>query len=220
MPTPYATTRPRRRTLQASLRETGPQQASILFVCTGNICRSAYAHHGLAQRIAAAGLSGHVEVTSAGTQPNQSLNVPDEIVALGAEREVNGLRTHTPQALHPRLARSADLILTATAGHLETVLRESPQMLSRSFTVFEFGALVSILDERTGGEWLTPGCGLATMARTASRHRVLARSAMTSLDLPDPFRQGNEAYRDMVETLDPILDTTTQALVRATAPST
>lgn len=41
--------------------------ASVLFVCLGNICRSPTAHGVFVEQVSAAGLTGRVEVDSAGT---------------------------------------------------------------------------------------------------------------------------------------------------------
>jgi protein-tyrosine phosphatase len=49
----------------------------IVFVCTGNICRSPTAHAVLRQRIAERGLSGRLEVSSAGLEAWHGGEPPD-----------------------------------------------------------------------------------------------------------------------------------------------
>ena len=61
-----------------------PSPDAVLIVCTGNVCRSAYASRALQGRLAALA-PGRVEVGSAGSQPNQALTVPPPLVRLGAE---------------------------------------------------------------------------------------------------------------------------------------
>ncbi|MBF6842464.1 low molecular weight phosphotyrosine protein phosphatase, partial [Acinetobacter baumannii] len=66
-----------------------PPLGAVLFGCTGNFCRSAYAEHALRSRLERSA-PGRVEVASMGTQPNQALHVPQELVELGRERGVEG----------------------------------------------------------------------------------------------------------------------------------
>ncbi|WP_368856728.1 hypothetical protein, partial [Acinetobacter baumannii] len=78
-----------RREVQAALRGEFPPLGAVLFGCTGNFCRSAYAEHALRSRLERSA-PGRVEVASMGTQPNQALHVPQELVELGRERGVEG----------------------------------------------------------------------------------------------------------------------------------
>ncbi|MDO5633346.1 MAG: phosphotyrosine protein phosphatase [Micrococcus sp.] len=216
------TPRPRisRRERQQSLRERSPGGGSILFICTGNVCRSAYAHRALKTHLRAANIPpARIEVSSMGTWPNQALGVPEILQQIGAEHGVEGLADHAPVATATPALRSADLILTATKDHMEQVLRDTPQSLGRTFTLLEFGALVQLMDERTNGEWIAPGMGVRGMARAAARHRALARSALGSLDLEDPFRGPEAGYRQMVALVEPILARLTDVLIRATEPA-
>jgi protein-tyrosine phosphatase len=162
---------------------------------------------------------GRIEVASRGTQPNQALEVPQELVELGAERGVRGLQAHAPHRLATGAVTGADLILTATTAHSAWVLSDAAAAHRRTFTMLEFGALVRLLDERTDGTWLEPGTGVRAMAESAGRHRVLARAELGSLELADPFGRGEQDYARMVQALGPALEATASALERAVSGS-
>lgn len=187
-------------------------------MCTGNICRSAYAEHAVRGRLERS-VPGRLELASMGTQPNQALRVPQELVELAEGRGVRGLDGHVPQRLMPGAVLGADLVLTATTAHSERVLSDAAAAHRRTFTMLEFGTLVRLLDERTDGMWLEPGVGVRALAESAGRHRMLARAELSSLELADPFRKGAQEYERMVRALGPALDATVSALERAVSGS-
>ena len=82
----------------------------VLFVCTGNICRSAYAER------RAQHLSPETEFVSAGTHAMRGWGVDDEMTA-ELKRRGGSAAGFAAQQLTAALARSADLILCATREH-------------------------------------------------------------------------------------------------------
>ncbi|MBB2985721.1 arsenate reductase/protein-tyrosine-phosphatase family protein [Terracoccus luteus] len=116
-------------------------KGSILFVCSGNVCRSP---------IAAALLRGYleewpVEVQSAGLIARDGLPVEPKMV-----KAVQGLGVQTPdltefrsQRLTADLLEQADLVVTATRSQRADVVRAAPSTVRTAFTVKEFAALVS-----------------------------------------------------------------------------
>ncbi|GAA2315457.1 low molecular weight phosphotyrosine protein phosphatase [Streptomyces kunmingensis] len=94
----------------------------VCFVCTGNICRSPMAEHVFRARVEEAGLSGAVEIDSAGTDGWH--------VGEGADpRTVQVLREggysaeHTARQFHQDWFDRHDLVLALDAGHLRTLRR-------------------------------------------------------------------------------------------------
>ena len=187
-------------------------------VCTGNVCRSAYASRALQGRLAVLA-PGRVEVGSAGSQPNQALTVPPPLVRLGAEAGVTGLEGHRPAALQPFMVAEADLVLAAAQEHMRFALQEVPQAVARVFTVLELAALVRAMDHRDGRDWIPAGRGVRAFAAEAARHRALARSTAQPLDVVDPFRGPVEGYAEMIRIMDPALETIADALARAVTPT-
>lgn len=183
-------------------------------VCTGNICRSAYAENALQTRLDSVA-PRLAETASAGTHPNQALHVPDPLLRLAADAGVRGLERHRPRRVEPGTVEQADLVLTASRRHMTFLLQETPRAIGRTFTVLELAAIVRALDARTGGEWIPAGGGIPALADAAARSRSLARGPGIPLDIADPYGRSDEAYAAMVEVMDPALDVIAAALAEA-----
>lgn len=92
---------------------------NLLFVCTGNTCRSpmaaALARHALRERGWA-----QVEVESAGTSALGGSPASDPVPVVLEERDVE-LGPHQARELTPELVEWADLILCMSPSHVEVV---------------------------------------------------------------------------------------------------
>lgn len=192
-----------------------PGGIHILTVCTGNICRSAWAQHALQARLDTRLGTGAAHVTSAGTGPNQALTVPRELLDLAAgDPALRGaLEAHRPRLLTAGVIEGQDLVLTATEVHRDAVAREAPAALRRSATFLEAGALLA----EPGA--VAPGGGAAALADALARGQASgARRRRGATDLPDPFRGPAAGYATMVAALDPALDAVADAVERAVGP--
>jgi protein-tyrosine phosphatase len=121
----------------------------VLSVCLGNICRSPMAERMLAhliwERLGDA-VDAYVHSESAGTggwHVGESMNPPAarQLRRRGAVDE--GFRARKLLGAH---LDTADLILTATAEHLEVVGGLRPDAAHRAFVLGEFGRLVADVD--------------------------------------------------------------------------
>ena len=92
---------------------------NLLFVCSGNTCRSALAE-ALARKIAARRGIEDLSVSSAGTNAWDNAPATDEAMLVGIERELD-LTSHRARKLSPEIVSEADLIFVMTPGHLEPV---------------------------------------------------------------------------------------------------
>mgnify|MGYP000896340157 FL=1 len=158
----------------------------VLFVCTGNTCRSPSAE-ALAR---AAGLDG-VEFASAGTHAvdGESIN-PDLAAALPRDLDTSGFRS---RRLTPALLADADLVVTMEVAHRSFVLDERPELRRTVFTLGQLATAVGSLPEVLDGA-----------ARLA--HLGDARGhADPALDVPDPYRRGTEAASGCVARLEELL---------------
>lgn len=91
----------------------------ILFVCTGNTCRSPMAE-AIARRVAAERGLVDVEVASAGTGAWDGSGASEGALLVGLERGLD-LSTHRARLLTPELVGGADLVLVMGSSHLEQV---------------------------------------------------------------------------------------------------
>jgi len=91
----------------------------ILFVCTGNTCRSPLAE-AIARKIAIERGLQDVESMSAGTSAHDGSPASDGALLVGMERNMD-LGQHRSQTLTRALVREADLILAMGPHHLERI---------------------------------------------------------------------------------------------------
>ncbi len=108
----------------------------ILFVCTGNLCRSVLAEQMLRKRLEAEpGLK--IEVKSAGVAAFPDYAPPDEILEIlkGLGIDAGG---HLSQPLTRDLVLWADLILTMEAGHQMVAARQFPRAVGKVHVLKSF----------------------------------------------------------------------------------
>lgn len=91
----------------------------ILFVCTGNTCRSPLAE-AIARKFAIERGLHDVEVASAGTSAWDGAPASDGALLVGMERNMD-LSQHRSQSLTRELVRDQDLVLAMGPHHLERI---------------------------------------------------------------------------------------------------
>jgi len=91
----------------------------ILFVCTGNTCRSALAE-AIARKVSIERGLQDLDVTSAGTSAYNDAPASDGALLVGLERNMD-IGQHRAQTLSRDLVAEADLILAMGPHHLERI---------------------------------------------------------------------------------------------------
>jgi protein-tyrosine phosphatase len=170
----------------------------ILFVCTGNVCRSPVAER-LAvtwarKSLARSPEADAVQIDSAGLSAVAGRPMdPDTaaaLVELGGDAAGFRSREFTAE-----LAADADLVLTMTRDQRRTVLEANPRGLRRTFTLTEAAALMQRAD--VTGLSLLP---LTARARELGRRLDAARAGRPTADsddIPDPIGQQPAVHQEV-----------------------
>ena len=109
----------------------------ILFVCSGNLCRSPMAEAYMRQRLAMDGRHGAHVIESAGTLGLEG-DPADSVAIATVERDSGAdLRPHRSRGLRRDIIEDADLVLVMERGHLSAVqaLGADPK---RTFVLSEY----------------------------------------------------------------------------------
>lgn len=115
----------------------------VLFVCTGNTCRSPMAE-GIFRKIAAE-KDVRFEILSAGIFAREGMKASDEAVIAAAEKGIN-ISDHVSQSVTHEILNDANLILTMTEGHKKLLLERAPEYKDKIFTLKEFNGKQNEID--------------------------------------------------------------------------
>jgi protein-tyrosine phosphatase len=181
-------------------------EARILIVCTGNICRSPFIERLLQRELDArgAGFEQGIIVRSAGTGAlvgsAMDAQAAAQLVAHGGDP--SGFRA---RELTPALIAESDLVLTATREHRGSVVRMSPAAMRRVFTFCDFAELVRGLDGpgAAAGSASAPS-GLGDRVRRVAEKAAASRGLKPPLmadqaDIVDPYRREDGVFATMAQ---------------------
>ncbi|MFW0149686.1 low molecular weight phosphatase family protein [Mycobacterium sp. smrl_JER01] len=149
----------------------------VLFVCTGNICRSPTAERLAVAYAAERGWTSFL-ASSAGTRAVVNHGVHGQ-AALVLESLGGDAAGFVARQLNSKIASVADLILTMTRAHRDEVLEMAPHKLSRTFTLREASRL-------------TTECGAQGLADLSDFRSQLP--ANDELDVSDPIGEGTAVF--------------------------
>lgn len=109
---------------------------NIMFICTGNICRSAMAHWLLNKKLQDLGIK-NVEVYSCGIYAETGDISTYEARKVMEEYDVD-LNKHRATNIRNSKIKEMDLILCATESHKVAVIDIYPQLKNKVFTMKEY----------------------------------------------------------------------------------
>lgn len=173
----------------------------ILFVCTGNICRSPYLEFSLRAALAGTVLA-NVSVSSAGTAALEGHSASRPTLKLLNAHGIDA-RTFRARRLTPQLIGEAGIILTATRDHRRDVTRLDPTAAERTFTVLQLARMLRVADAVVPG----PGAhsdpvillpGVVARALSARGHTTGGEGD----DIEDPWHRPTRVYRRAAERMD------------------
>jgi len=164
----------------------------ILFICTGNICRSPTAER---LSIGLAAQMGIPDFTASSAGTHAVIGHPvhryaaEVLIGLGGDPADFAARQLTP-----RIASEADLVLTMTSAHRTAVLELAPRQLRKTFTLGEASILISTYGVRSVAD-------LAPLRLRLPEHQPV--------EIADPIGQDINAFEavgeQIVALLPPVL---------------
>ncbi len=164
-----------------------PDPVSVLFVCTANIARSAYAARRARGYLPP---GGDLRIDSAGTYGLAGQPMSQEMSAVLTARggDPGG---HLAQRVSAELVAGADLVLTMEAAHRAFLLDEFPAAAAKVFTLRQFAAAVDAVPPEVPGR---------DLVAAAFRTRPPA-----GVDVADPYRRGAAANAATADEIDGLL---------------
>lgn len=155
---------------------------TILFVCTGNTCRSSMAQGILLKLFKDAGEKTEgIKVISAGTSAVKGQRASKNAILVMQEKDID-IKGHEATPLTRELVDEADLILAMTQSHKFRVMQMSKDAHNKTYTLKEYVVRSTDVGELTSD--------IVRFSGTASTN-----DRWISPDISDPFGQPLGLYR-------------------------
>lgn len=167
----------------------------ILFVCTGNICRSPAAE--LLFRARTVGRAVGIDVSSAGLRARTGEPAAPPTAALLRALGVDPAGFRAQQFL-PSSVGPATVVLTMTAAQRTDAVARVPAAVRRTFTLREFVALARLTQLAPERD---PARRLAALVAGAGRARA-RRGPAGDDDIPDPYGRPEEVHARVLAVLE------------------
>jgi len=168
----------------------------ILFVCTGNTCRSPMAE-AMLRKISAERKLG-LEVRSAGVAAMDGATISRHAKAVLEDHDI--YEEFRSSLLNLELMNWAELILTLTQGHKQHVLQRFPQSAGKVFTLKEYveddeRVLRDLQEMDELGASLELAAALGQELSMEQREKIIEiRQRIPSFDISDPFGGSRDDY--------------------------
>ena len=108
----------------------------ILFVCSGNTCRSPLAE-GIAKKILSDSLPEQMEISSAGTSAMEGVSASGHSIQVARKHGID-ISDHRARLLNKTLIKDSDLIVTMSSKHKDTLGIIEPAGLDYTFLLLDF----------------------------------------------------------------------------------
>lgn len=180
-----------------------PERYRILFVCTGNICRSPFAERLLRARLDErfGDEARRIEVASAGTwglvgEPMQP-EAAETLIRYGGAAEGFAARELTPDQIE-----QADLVLGLAREHRSKVVTMCPRASARTVTLLEYARLLTGVTpaDVSGPDLVSRFRAITDLA--FSRRGYVPVDDPADDDVPDPYGGKQSGYERAAELID------------------
>jgi protein-tyrosine phosphatase len=178
-------------------REEAEDEFRLLFVCTGNICRSPFAEI-LTRHLLRSRLGGRAarafDVSSAGVQAVVGSAMHPDSRAELAPWNLHGAPAagFTARQLHPAMIERSHLVLGVTPRHRSAVVARCPAALPTAFGLREFARLAAAVDP--GQLPVHPVARAHALVDLAQLQRGLVPPDPDGDDIPDPMGRPRAAH--------------------------
>lgn len=152
----------------------------VLFICTGNICRSAFA----ASCFSASPMTEGIDIASAGTMAVVGHGIDDAFARIAQSLGADS-RGHRARQLTGRILDEADILLVFGPEHREWILAGHPESSERVLALGQAGAVLSLLPHGVTIPWWS-------LAETVLARRPVPRPEDW---IDDPYGRGEHAAR-------------------------
>lgn len=122
----------------------------ILFVCSGNTCRSPLAE-AIARRMFSVAGRTDIEVSSAGTQAWDGSSASDGAILVGIERGLD-LSEHRSRMITPEIIAGNDLILAMSPQHVSRIKEMNPDANVHLLAGYATGDIGRTIQDPFGGD--------------------------------------------------------------------
>ncbi len=197
---------------------------SVLFVCTGNTCRSPMAEHMFKKMLMEYRLAEEVSVRSAGLSSVTGQHISHNALKVLVRRGLQHVERHRARRVSHEQVSGANLVLAMTMDHKREIIRRFPEAVDKVYTLLEY-ATEDVLTKQLWDEWqkltvetqlahvgTSDGAGDEYVTSEARRLRLeFLEEQLPMLDIPDPFGQNEDAYELTAEELESACE---QALFR------
>ena len=109
----------------------------ILFVCTGNICRSAMAHHYMQKKVSEMLLEDEIVVESAGTNAYSGQQSTKDAIEVMKKYDTD-LSKHRATYIEEKDLENMDLILCMTKRHKNIIVEKHANLKPKIYTLKEY----------------------------------------------------------------------------------
>ena len=175
-----------------------PATPSILFVCTGNVCRSPYMEYRL--RALIEGTAPAIQIYSAGTRAAENSPMSPPMARRLDEQSIDPSRFGAT-LLRRDHVDAATVVITATRAHRRDVVHLQPDAAERTFTLAQLARLL-----RAAPPHQPPAASVAELIEIALGARGAAPLGRPEDDdLEDPWRRSRRVYGRVADRIDDLL---------------